>query len=310
MILTLGITPTVQRTQHYAKLVLDAVNRTTSVRVTASGKAINVARVIHTLGGKSLALALVGGLPGEFMRQDLDAAGIAHDFVEIPHPTRTCTTVIDASTGHATELVEESSPLDISSINTLLERLATHLPSARLLSLSGSLTPGAPSDFYARCIQLANTAGIPSIVDAKGSELLAALPHHPLLIKPNAGELAATLHCKIDSESSLLEAMRESCRLGARWCLVSRGPDPALITNGQDCWKATVPTIRPVSPIGSGDSLCAGMALQIARGLSPIDALPLAIAAGCANALRPISGFLDPSDVDAQIPQVKVSPLA
>lgn len=309
MILTLGITPTVQRTQHYAKLVLDTVNRTTSVRVTASGKAINVARVIHTLGGKALALALVGGLPGEFMRQDLDAAGIPHDFVEIPHPTRTCTTVIDASTGHATELVEESTPVDLSSINALLERLATHLPSARLLSLSGSLTPDAPSDFYARCIQLANTAGIGSILDAKGPELLAALPHHPLLIKPNASELAATLHCRIDSESSLLEAMSESCRLGAGWCLVSRGPDPALLTDGKNFWKATVPAIRPISPIGSGDSLCAGMALQIARGLSPVDALPLAIAAASANALRPIAGFLDVADADTLVLQVKITPV-
>lgn len=309
MIISLGITPTVQRTLHYSRLTLDAVNRTGDVHVTASGKAVNVARVIHTLGGDVLAMGLIGGYTAPFMQQDMDSAGFAHDFVQIPHLTRTCTTVIDASTGHATELVEESTPVSIEAINALLTRLASRLTGANILSLSGSLTPQAPADFYARCIQLAHAANVPSILDAKGPELLAALPHHPLLIKPNASELATTFKCPVDSDDALIAAMHQACRLGAEWCLVSRGPKPAILTDGTSNWQASIPPIRPVSPIGSGDSLCAGLALQISRGLSPVQALPLGIAAACANALRPIAGFLDPAEVDTLAKQVVVTPV-
>jgi len=44
MIITLGTTPTIQRTMTFARLSLDAVNRATSVKQFAAGKSINVIR--------------------------------------------------------------------------------------------------------------------------------------------------------------------------------------------------------------------------------------------------------------------------
>ena len=61
MILCLGTTPTVQRTIFLKRLEIDAVNRAHSVIESASGKALNVARVLTTLGKPCVALGFAGG---------------------------------------------------------------------------------------------------------------------------------------------------------------------------------------------------------------------------------------------------------
>src|SRR5690348_4688636 len=108
MILCLGTTPAAQRTMIFERFAVDAVNRAAHTHDYASGKSINVARVLHTLGRDAVATGFVGGDRGEFLRRDLDQSGIRHDFVTVAAPTRQCITIIDKSAGTATELVEES----------------------------------------------------------------------------------------------------------------------------------------------------------------------------------------------------------
>src|SRR5580765_2845376 len=110
MIICLGTTPTVQRTMTFERLTLDSVNRASHVHEYASGKSVNAARVLHTLGDDVLATGFLGGERAAFFRSDLDRSAIAHDFVTVDAPTRLCTTVIDRSGGTATELIEESHP--------------------------------------------------------------------------------------------------------------------------------------------------------------------------------------------------------
>ena len=108
MILCLGTTPAVQRVMTFDRLHVDGVNRARLVAQSASGKSINVTRVVHTLGEDVIATGFVGGDAGAFIRKDLDAAGIRHAFVEVEPTTRTCVTVIDEAVRTATELIEES----------------------------------------------------------------------------------------------------------------------------------------------------------------------------------------------------------
>ena len=111
MILTLSTTPALQRTMTFANLSIDAVNRATNVREFASGKGINVARVVHTLTHACVATGFLGGDRGAFCRRDMDACGIKHDFVTVAANTRMCITLVDEQKRTATELIEEASPV-------------------------------------------------------------------------------------------------------------------------------------------------------------------------------------------------------
>jgi fructose-1-phosphate kinase PfkB-like protein len=71
-----------------------------------------------------------------------------------------------------------------------------------------------------------------------------------------------------------------------------------LFTDGARFWRLIPPAIKPVSPIGSGDSFAGGFAVALARGTEPIEAARLGVACGTANALTLQAGFLNRDEVE------------
>jgi tagatose 6-phosphate kinase len=311
MIICLGTTPTMQRTMSFPLLTIDAVNRAAAVHDYASGKITNVARVLHTLGQTELLLSgFVGGVRGQTFCADLDAAGVPHDFVEVPAQTRLCITVIDQSARTATELVEEPQPVAADDYQNLLAKLNQRLAAARLLVLSGTLPPGADPDFYARCTELASRHGVRVILDAVGQPLLRALPHLPHVVKPNHSELARTLERDLPDEKAICNAMRELIARGAGWAITTRGPHDTLVTNGESFWRVTTPKIQVISAIGSGDAFAAGLAFALFRGQELPEAAILGTACAAANAMTAFAGHLDRDVVQSLQQQIRLEQIA
>src|SRR3954454_21838780 len=101
MILCVGTTPTMQRTMVFDRLTIDEVNRASEVHEHASGKSVNVARVLTVLGEAALAAGFFGGRRGDFLLQDMDQALLPPAFIPPATQTRLCTTVIDRSAAQA-----------------------------------------------------------------------------------------------------------------------------------------------------------------------------------------------------------------
>jgi tagatose 6-phosphate kinase len=271
------------------------VNRATAVRQFASGKSTNAARVLKTLGDDVRATGFLGGDLGKFFRADLDSAGISHDFVDVSPQTRMCITLVEQS-GGATELIEESKPLDPRDFETLLSKIEHHAKSAGVVILSGTLPPGAPADFYARCVRGANkTSRV--ILDAVGKPLIEAIKEKPFVVKPNQSEIARTLGIPIESDSQLRDAMCDLIARGATWVVCTRGTAPTLVTDGKEFWQVDTPKVKAINPIGSGDSFAAGLASGISKGLEIPRACILAVACGAANAMTADAGHVNPEDV-------------
>lgn len=307
MILCLGTTPTVQRTMTFDRLTLNAVNRAATMRESASGKSLNVARTLHTLGQAVLAVGFLGGDSGQLIRTDLDRAGIPHDFIAVAPKTRTCTTVIDIAAGTVTELVEETAPVDPRDYVPLLKIVEANLCRTDVLVLSGSLPPQAPLDFYARCTRLARLSNIPVVLDARGEPLLQALAEKPTVVKPNRQELQETVSFPIDDESSMQAAIRELIHQGPRWAVITDGPRDAIASDGKQFWRITPPTIVAVNPIGSGDALGAGLAMALLEGHDLPTACRLGAACGAANALNSPAGHGRREDVERLLTEVKIT---
>src|SRR5271165_4889008 len=73
--------------------------RTTGDHVDPGGGGINVARVLHALGGETLAVIATGGVTGRYIESLLDEAGVPWRAVPIQGRTRISLTVLDRSTG-------------------------------------------------------------------------------------------------------------------------------------------------------------------------------------------------------------------
>lgn len=305
MILCVGTTPTVQRSMIFRKLEINEVNRAVEVRDYASGKSPNVARVLKSLGADPLEMGFVGGDRGQLLVSDLERAGIKCDFVTVAAPTRLCTTVIDQATGTATELVEESSPVEEAGWRELGRKIESHLPDAQICVFSGSLPPKAPQDFYARWVQESGRRGIRVILDTRGEPLRLAIQNANCIAKLNRQELAMTLDRSFASERAFRDAVGELATRCAG-AIITMGSHGALASDGSQFWKVTPPEVKAVSAVGSGDAFAAGLAFELARGRTLSDALPMAAACGAANAMTALAGHIEPSEIDQLVKKIRV----
>jgi tagatose 6-phosphate kinase len=303
MILCIGTTPTVQRTMIFDRLAIDEVNRSTAVYEYASGKSVNVGRVARTLGKSALIVGFAGGDRGKFLVQEIDRDGMSAHFVDVAPQTRLCTTIVDSATGHVTELVEESKPVsdfEWTMLSTVIRDMGEN---AKVIVCSGSLPPGGPVDFYANVVRGRRDATV--IVDGRGAVAREAIKIGGFVLKLNREELSATVDRAIDNDVELREAMKAALPAGGA-VVVTMGKDGAAAMDRAGFWRVRVPKVKTLSPIGSGDSFAAGMAVAMYDGNSLIDAVKLGAACGAANALTPRAGEVRIEDVEQILAHIQV----
>ena len=181
------------------------------------------------------------------------------------------------------------------------------------MTFIGSLPSGVPDDFYARLTAAAPDTDVPVLVDAKGPPLGDALSERrPFLVKPNLEEAATTLDPSLDGDLDTRAAVTALTDAGARWALVSAATTGSLLGDASgNLWHVEPPRVETVHPIGSGDSLAAGLLLlALRRGASVPDAAAYGTACAAANALTPTSGVVCPADVAYLRPRVRLSKLS
>ena len=287
-ILVAGLSPTWQRVMVFDRWELGAVNRARDVHECVSGKVINVAGALAQLGQVASLLTVVGVEDREEFLADYQrgfgrAAATEALFIGAPGRTRTCTTVLDRSTGQVTELVEGARPIDAAGILAFRTEFGAIIQKKTVLVLTGSIPSGVPSDFFRLLVQSADRADLTCLLDLRGPELLQFLPLRPRVVKPNREELQATVGRSLITEADVLAAMHELNGHGAEWVVVSNGPQTVLATHDSHDFRWTPPARIVVNPIGSGDCLTAGIAAGLSLGCSMPDAIAQGIAAAAEN---------------------------
>lgn len=296
-VLCVGVTPALQRTLCFDELRIDAVNRASSVTVTAAGKGVNVARVLRTLDVSVRYAGFLGGNTGREIQREVESLGVECVCTSVTVPTRICQTLVNRRTGEITELVEEASCPSADAWEAFMGGYREALHNARLAVISGTLMPGAPADLYIDLATLATAADVPVLIDSHGAPLLRALAAKPWLVKLNADELISTCETAIDDEPALIEAARTLLQAGARAVLVTRGGEPSLLVESDSVWICQPPRIQVINPIGSGDAVTAGIAYAHIRGDLMADAIRFGTACGAANALTSLPGHINREDL-------------
>jgi tagatose 6-phosphate kinase len=252
------------------------VNRARRVTETASGKGVNVARVVRQLGLPVRLLTVAGGARGKLLAKELTGAVV----VPVAAETRICQTLL--SNGPTTELVEEAGPLTKREVAAVFARFRREVRRARVVVLSGTVPAGCGDGFYARLTRIARQHGLPVLVDAQRAQLLNAVAERPLVVKINRDELRACGRRRLDVE----------------WQVITDGPGKVTVRGPGVSAVIVPPRLQATNPIGSGDAVLAGIACGIARtGRMDLAAVRLGVAAGSANALTAMPGHVRLADV-------------
>jgi tagatose 6-phosphate kinase len=280
VILCAGLSPAWQHTLFFDRFEFGEVNRARKGVWCASGKVVNAAAALASLGVKHRMLSIVGGWTEETFRRDLEASGVEGESISVQAPTRVCTTML-VNGQPTTELVEECGPLSSDEIAEFESRLIEQLKSATALVIAGSIPKGTDVRLWRRVLE--QTSG-PAVLDFRGPELLEALGATPLLVKPNREELGATVGRTLASEQKVIEAAKEICCRGAQWVLITHGNEPALLVGQERVVRVHAVSVQPLNPIGCGDTLAATIAWRVSEGDGVPEAVRWGIAAAAANA--------------------------
>lgn len=291
-VLAICLNPALQRTVVLPELREGDVNRATESRVDASGKGVNVARVLTQLGARATHLTQAGGRQRELFLELARSDGIAVEWVESGSEIRWCTTLVSRVARTTTEIVEEShavAPETEARIRDAFERL---LPDHDTLILSGTKAAGFSDELFPDFVARARNIGRRVILDVKGSDLVRSLEFEPDVAKPNFDEFAATFAVEAANASGAarLEAVRDALRkLSAEHrtaFVLTRGAEPALLAERGGVRERAGERVIPVNATGSGDAFTAALALALMRGASLDDAVDQGHRAGARNAER------------------------
>lgn len=252
MILTVTLNPSIDVSYPLDHLKIDTVNRVKTVRKTAGGKGLNVSRVIHMLDHKITATGFIGGYFGKWLENQLDQDGIAHDFFPINAETRSSIAVLHDG-GKQTEILEPGPTIAEEDAQKFLNHFDALLDKSDLITISGSMPQGLPTDYYTQMIAHAGKKNVKVLLDTSGATLKSALeaPVKPLLIKPNEEELAGLLQREVDKTdyAALKQDLMDPIFAGVDWIVVSLGSAGAFVKHLDKFYHAAIPKIKVVNPV-------------------------------------------------------------
>jgi 6-phosphofructokinase 2 len=252
------------------------------------GGGINVARVIHILGGQATAVYPAGGPTGSALRGLLDRAGVDQRVIPIRGVTRESFTVDEAASGDQFRFVLPGPEVPRPKPGAASTSWARSHPGAASWSRAAACCPGCPSSSMPAWRASRRSSGPRLIFDTSGAALRHAGGDGVFMLKPNLGELRGLVGGKVESEREQAAAAQRLTAEGRTEALVlSLGAYGALlVTRGvSERFAAIEVPIR--SAVGAGDSMIGALVLGLARGLELREAVRLGMAAGAAALMTP-----------------------
>lgn len=286
MIVTLTVNPALDRTISVDRLAFEDRSYIESRHESPGGRGINAAGVIHSFGGKALAIFPSGGKNGKCFEEMLGAYGFPTAAVPIGREIRTNLTITDRQ-GLTVSLNERGPQLEKTEVDRLEKAVEKHLDGASWLLLCGSLPPGVPSNFYARLIGKARRKKVKTLLDADGDPLREGVEASPTVVCPNQAEAERLLNRALVTRNHFLDAVARIRAMGPETVALSLGSRGAMGAIEGAVIEAVPPRVEVLCPIGAGDALAAAFAWSMERNGDFTDALRWGVATGTASATLP-----------------------
>lgn len=260
----------------------------------ASGKGLNAARVIATLGEEVTAYGFVGSSDYDEFSSRLKADGVAHRLVKVHGRTRRNLTVLDEASGLPTAHFKGSG-FEITSgeaFQELLDLLGNETKPGDIVTLNGSTPRGLAVDCWARCGQVAIARGATLLVDIHGEPLRHLIGScEVFLCKPNEDEVSVLCDGTVSSHPyamlrfmALHKVTLPVVTLGERGILFMKAGEIRTA-------RCTVENARML--VGAGDACLAGFAVAISQHGNDVETIVrFGVATASAYVMNSIPGKL------------------
>ena len=285
MVITVSLNPAQDKAIAVDGLTVDGVNRVVSTRVDAGGKGINVAKILKVLGDDPLAMGIVGGSSGEFIRQQLTDMQIRHDFVIGDKPTRTNLKITDRIRRTTTELNDPGEPVSDELLHKVWEKIDAAAKPGDIVVISGKNPPEMKDGILSDWIEKLQKKGVRTALDTVDEAMRLAIKAKPAIIKPNQAELADILGEELHYVRDIIAAARKIAQQGVELVIVSMGGDGAFFVTSEHVLRGYGLKVELSSTVGSGDAMLAATIYYSQKGCTLEETARWSIATSAANAM-------------------------
>ena len=310
MILTITANPSVDISYNIENLKIDDVNRVDLVNKDAGGKGIHVSYVLNELGENVINSGFVGGKLGEFIEKRLDERKISHDFIKLEEETRNCIAIIHDN--NQTEILEKGPKIGLEKEKEFLNYLEKISQNIEIMNISGSLPKGLDTSFYQKIIKFAKENKIFVSLDTSGNTLKEIVKGEikPDLIKPNETEIKDIIEKEFpENEEEIRKIFEKSPLKDIPYVIISQGKDGAIFKIKNKIYKAIVPKVKAINPVGSGDSTLAGALSAIFNKEDDEDFIKKSMTCGLLNVLNEEIAHININDFDKYKEKIEIKEL-
>lgn len=309
MILTVTLNAAIDKRYVVEGFRTGEVNRVKACTYVPGGKGLNVSKPASIYGAEVVATGFAGGHAGAYIEDALKPFGIRSAFYHVDAESRSCINIWDEVNQVQTEFLEPGFTLTEEDFAGFEAKFRQLVQEAKVVAMSGSVPKGLDGTAYQRLVKIVKDAGIPVILDTSGKLLEMGIEAIPTMIKPNIDEIRMLTGKRCDDISEIIEAARAIHERGVKIVAVSLGADGSLAVGDDGIFRARVPKIDAVNTVGCGDSMIAGFALGLSKGLPLEETLRLASAISAAAAMREETGFFVMEDMEKLLPQIEITRL-
>ena len=264
-VMTVTFNPAIDETIALDALRPGQVHRARSVRFDAGGKGVMVAGCLADWGQPVVATGLLGDGNGALFSALFAAKGIGDMFCRHPGHTRTNIKLVDP---HATTDINlPGTDIPMAMMRQVRETVLRSVDAETFVVLSGSLPAAFPVETYAELIGALAAHGVRTVLDTSGAPLAAALNASatPSVIKPNREELEAWAGHPLPTRGDLIAAAQGLLNRGVELVAISLGAAGALFVSPAMTLHAGLPPLQPMSTVGAGDAMVAGIVAALAE---------------------------------------------
>ena len=309
MIITVTLTPALDKTVTIPNFETGTLNRIETVRLDAGGKGINVSKVLRVLGVRSTAMGILGGSTGKWIEQQLQIAGITPDFVHVSQETRTNLKIIDPAQHRNTDINEPGEPADPSVFEEIISRILCRAQKGDIVVFAGKAPPGAPDGLYGSMIRRLSGHGIRCYLDTDNAFLAEGAAARPDLIKPNLMELHHLTGSHVDTIPEIAQAALALHWGGIRTVIVSLGAEGALFVRDNVLYSPGI-SVPLGSTVGAGDAMVAAFCYGESVGLPFEETCRLSIAVSAAKVIQSGTQPPEKKDIDALFRDIVLNDLS
>ena len=282
-IITVTLSPALDIEYHTIAVNPTGLNRTSSHKITAGGKGVNVSRSILNCAAKEhttvslVTFAPLGGDTGEMFKAILARENMPVTAMDIEGNTRVNTSLIPEE-GDSVEINAPGTPIG-EKLAEIENMLLGMIEPGDVAAVCGSCPSDVKKTYPAELCGKITAKGAHCVIDCDGAALEAAVDgeNHPTYIKPNHEELAGLTGTDTSTPEGVMKAAQSVAERTGITVITTMAGDGAVITD--ESGSTFVPAVkRPVVRLkGAGDTfLGAFLYAKYVKNLGSADAVAFA----------------------------------